>query len=144
MKQFRSQRNFYIAGFALFLWFVIKRLMHLLSDVARQMADATAARKQAEGAHRHLEGLKSNDPAKLDPREIPLPADDTGRYIYPKEHDAEIQKLNQEVLKAREDIDALRERYDNSIKEYDKLSDEHQKLQNKLSVISDTEYEKDQ
>jgi hypothetical protein len=27
------------------------------------MSDATAARKQAEGAHRHLEGLASNDPA---------------------------------------------------------------------------------
>ncbi len=27
------------------------------------MNDATAARKQAEGAHRHLEGLSSNDPA---------------------------------------------------------------------------------
>jgi len=26
------------------------------------MADAAAARKQAEGAHRHVEGLLSNDP----------------------------------------------------------------------------------
>ena len=26
------------------------------------MADSAAARKQAEGAHRHLEGLTSNDP----------------------------------------------------------------------------------
>jgi len=26
------------------------------------MADSSAARKQAEGAHRHLEGLMSNDP----------------------------------------------------------------------------------
>ncbi|CAF4443594.1 unnamed protein product, partial [Rotaria magnacalcarata] len=52
MKEFRSQRNFYIAGFALFLWFVIKRLISLLSTVARKMADSAAARKQAEGAHR--------------------------------------------------------------------------------------------
>lgn len=82
MKQFRSQRNFYIAGFALFLWLyvkdrlillllirsyyffsVIKRLINLLSDVAREMADSTAARKQAEAAARHLEGLSTNDPA---------------------------------------------------------------------------------
>lgn len=78
MKQFRSQRNFYIAGFALFLWLyvatgcsscstarvsssVIKRLINLLSDVAREMADSAAARKQAEGAHRHMEGLASGD-----------------------------------------------------------------------------------
>jgi B-cell receptor-associated protein 31 len=81
MKQFRSQRNFYIAGFALFLWLyvnekiflvflneisfssVIKRLISLLSAVAREMSDSAAARKQAEGAHLHLKNLASNDPA---------------------------------------------------------------------------------
>jgi hypothetical protein len=41
---------------------VIKRLITLLSACAREMADAGAARKQAEGAHRHLEGLLTNDP----------------------------------------------------------------------------------
>jgi len=29
MKQFRSQRNFYIAGFALFLWLYVKRIFSL-------------------------------------------------------------------------------------------------------------------
>jgi B-cell receptor-associated protein 31 len=144
MKQFRSQRNFYIAGFALFLWFVIKRLINLLSNVAREMADSVAARKQAEGAHRHLEGLATNDPAKLDPREIPLSTGNAPRYIDPKEHDAEIEKFKQESLKAREDMDALREQYDNSIKIYDTLNEEHRKLQNKLSVLStENESEKD-
>jgi hypothetical protein len=37
-------------------------LIHLLSSCAKEMADSTAARKQAEGAHRHLEGLMSDDP----------------------------------------------------------------------------------
>jgi hypothetical protein len=32
---------------------------------------------------------------KLDPREIPLSQGDAPRYIDPKEHDAEIQKLKQ-------------------------------------------------
>ncbi|CAF3746991.1 unnamed protein product [Rotaria sordida] len=143
MKQFRSQRNFYIAGFALFLWFVIKRLITLLSDVARQMADSAAARKQAEGAHRHLEGLMTNDQSKLDPREIPVSPDESSRFIDPKKHDAEIEKYKQEILKASEDIDTLREQYDNSIKDYDKLCEEHQKLQNKLAVLSENESAKD-
>jgi hypothetical protein len=47
----------------LFFFSVIKRLINLLSDVAREMADSTAARKQAEAAARHLEGLSTNDPA---------------------------------------------------------------------------------
>jgi len=136
MKQFRSQRNFYIAGFALFLWFVIKRLINLLSAVAREMADSAAARKQAEGAHRHLEELSSADPKKLDPREIPLSSGDAPRYIDPKVHDAEVEKLKGEALKAREDIDTLREQYDKSIKQYDELNAEHRKLQNKLAVLS--------
>jgi hypothetical protein len=42
---------------------VIKRLINLLSDVAREIADSAAARKQAEGAQRHLESLTSNDPS---------------------------------------------------------------------------------
>jgi len=142
MKQFRSQRNFYIAGFALFLWFVIKRLINLLSDVAKEMAESEAARKQAEGAHRHIEGLMSKDPAKIDPREIPVSSGDAPRYIDPKVHDVEIEKLKQEATKAREDIETLREQYDNSIKEYDKLKDEHHKLQDKLSVFTENESDK--
>jgi len=136
MKQFRSQRNFYIAGFALFLWFVIKRLIHLLSACAKEMADSTAARKQAEGAHRHLEGLMSDDPKKIDPREIVQSPGNPARYIDPKEHDIEIEKYKKDAVKAREDIDTLREQYDNSVREYDKLNEEHRKLQIKLAIAS--------
>jgi B-cell receptor-associated protein 31 len=144
MKQFRSQRNFYIAGFALFLWFVIKRLVSLLSACAREMADSAAARKQAEGAHRHLEGLMSDDPKKIDPRDIPVSAGNPPRYIDPKEHDAEIEKLKREVTKSRADMEALREQYDTSVKEYDKLNEEHHKTQLKLSILSnDSESSKD-
>nr|ACI90387.1 hypothetical protein [Philodina roseola] len=128
MKQFRSQRNFYIAGFALFLC-VIKRLIGLLTAVAREMADSAAARKQAEGAHRHLEGLKTNDPSKIDPREIPVSSGNPPRYIDPKVHDAEVDQYKREALKAREDIETLREQYEKTIKEYDELKTDHQKLQ---------------
>lgn len=134
MKQFRSQRNFYIAGFALFLWFVIKRLINLLSECAREMADSAAARKQAEGAHRHVEALMKNDPKKDDPTTTNASA--PVRYIDPKEHDAEIEKYKTESVKAREDIEILREQYDNSVRDYDKLAEEHRKLQIQLAIAS--------
>jgi hypothetical protein len=86
-------------------------LINLLTDVAKEMAESEAARKQAEGAHRHIEGLMSKDPAvrfyfyliklkiyffkKIDPREIPVSSGDAPRYIDPKVHDAEIEKLKQ-------------------------------------------------
>jgi len=136
MKQFRSQRNFYIAGFALFLWFVIKRLISLLSDCARQMVDSSAARKQAEGASRHLQGLMSNDPEKFDPRESVATPGSSSRFIDPKEHDAAVEKYKKEAIKALEDMDTLREQYDNSVQEYDKLNEEHRKLQIKLAMAS--------
>jgi hypothetical protein len=42
---------------------VIKRLTHLLTYVAQQIADSAAACKQAESAHRHLQNLSSNEPS---------------------------------------------------------------------------------
>ncbi|MBN3272282.1 BAP31 protein, partial [Polyodon spathula] len=50
MKLFRAQRNLYIAGFALLLWFLLRRLITLLSQQATMVASNEAFRKQAEGA----------------------------------------------------------------------------------------------
>merc|ERR1712240_600574 len=45
MRLFRAQRNFYIAGFALFLCLVIKRLVGLISANAGLQAEKDAAMK---------------------------------------------------------------------------------------------------
>ena len=66
---------------------VIKRLINLLSECAREMADSTAARKQAEGAHRHIEGLMSADGKEV------AASGDASRFIDPKEHKAEVEKF---------------------------------------------------
>merc|ERR1712157_716176 len=55
MRLFRAQRNFYIAGFALFLCLVIKRLVGLISANAGLQAEKDAAMKQAESASRAAE-----------------------------------------------------------------------------------------
>ncbi|CAF2404280.1 unnamed protein product [Rotaria sp. Silwood2] len=143
MKQFHSQRNFYIAGFALFLWFVIKRLINLLVECAGETAAATEAHKQAEGATRHLEGVMANDPTKIDPREIIASPGNPPRYVDSIEHDFEIKKYKQEIIKTKEDIDTLREDYDNSLKKYKKLEEEHRKLQIQLAMLADDESSKD-
>merc|ERR1712168_945709 len=62
MRLFRAQRNFYIAGFALFLCLVIKRLVSLISANAGLQAGKEAAMKQAESASRAAESLmKASD-----------------------------------------------------------------------------------
>ncbi|XP_051865737.1 LOW QUALITY PROTEIN: B-cell receptor-associated protein 31 [Pristis pectinata] len=50
MKLFRAQRNLYIAGFALLLWFVLRRLVTLISQQATLLATNEAFKKQAESA----------------------------------------------------------------------------------------------
>lgn len=90
---------------------VIKRLVNLLSDVARQMDASNAAYKQAESARLQLEKLQTGDltvrdslfyqnelqilvPFKaVDPRDIKVPSGDASRLIDSKQHEAEVEKL---------------------------------------------------
>ncbi|XP_041458225.1 B-cell receptor-associated protein 31-like, partial [Lytechinus variegatus] len=50
MKLFRAQRNFYVAGFAFFLFIVLKRMCNLISKEATLIASNEASVKQAQGA----------------------------------------------------------------------------------------------
>lgn len=50
MRLFRAQRNFYIAGFAIFLTLVIRRLVLLISLQATLLAQSQASMRQAESA----------------------------------------------------------------------------------------------
>merc|ERR1711971_269259 len=59
-RLFRAQRNFYIAGFALFLCLVIKRMVTLIMANACLEAEKTAAMKQAESASRAAETLMAS------------------------------------------------------------------------------------
>merc|ERR1711983_303453 len=57
MRLFRAQRNFYIAGFALFLCLVIKRMVSLITENASLDIEKEAAMKQAQSASRAAETL---------------------------------------------------------------------------------------
>merc|ERR1712227_1165471 len=71
MRLFRAQRNFYIAGFALFLCLVIKRLVGLISANAGLQAEKDAAMKQAESASRAAESfMKSGDGGASVPKDV--------------------------------------------------------------------------
>ncbi|CAF0939798.1 unnamed protein product [Didymodactylos carnosus] len=132
MKQFRAQRNFYIAGFALFLWFVLKRLMSLLSKCAHEMADSLASRKQAANANRSLGNLSPDDLTKGNLKT----SADTSHYIDAEEHEKQLNKIWQDWDKAKADMNILRGKYDSSIKEYDTLAEEHRNLQTKFDILA--------
>uniref|UniRef100_A0A8C6D132 B-cell receptor-associated protein n=1 Tax=Moschus moschiferus TaxID=68415 RepID=A0A8C6D132_MOSMO len=48
MKLFRSQRNLYISGFSLFFWLVLRRLVTLITQLAKELSNRGVLKCQAE------------------------------------------------------------------------------------------------
>ncbi|NXA30855.1 BAP29 protein, partial [Eudromia elegans] len=51
MKLFRSQRNLYISGFSLFLWLVLRRIVTLLTQLAKGMTTQAALEVQVNNTN---------------------------------------------------------------------------------------------
>jgi len=124
MKLFRAQRNFYIAGFSLFLWFVLRRLVTLISSEATLTASKEAAIKQAKSASDMAKKLmEDNDKG-----------DDTANNS--KNEIEELRKSLSEsktALRSRDaDLDAIKRQAESTNREYDRLTEEYQKLQKQV------------
>ncbi|XP_058873048.1 B-cell receptor-associated protein 31-like [Acipenser ruthenus] len=142
MKLFRAQRNLYIAGFALLLWFLLRRLVTLLSQQASMVASNEAFRKQAEGASDAAKKyMEENERLQEELKEAGIEAPEGGRKG-PSVAE-ENQKLKVELKKLKEefettkkalqtsenDVKAIKKQAENLTKEYDRLLEEHAKLQ---------------
>lgn len=124
MRLFRAQRNFYIAGFALFLCLVIKRLVGLISANAGLQAEKDAAMKQAESASRAAEMfMKDAKPDGIDA---------SGDVADMK---AELEKAKKEAETAKKDMNSMKSQSESLAKEYDRLMEEKDKLQLKVNVM---------
>merc|ERR1711915_680603 len=107
MRLFRAQRNFYIAGFALFLCLVIKRLVSLISANAGLQAEKEAAMKQAESASRAAETLMaSGGSTDANPADI-------------KELKEALSKAEKEAEVAKKDVASMKTQSESLAKEYD-------------------------
>merc|ERR1711973_703061 len=119
MRLFRAQRNFYIAGFALFLCLVIKRLVSLISANAGLQAEKDAAMKQAESASRAAEAFMKGDAGA---------GDDT------KDVKEALAKAEKEATAAKKDRDSMKAQSESLTKEYDRLLAEKDKLERKVNI----------
>ncbi|MBN3274611.1 BAP31 protein, partial [Polyodon spathula] len=142
MKLFRAQRNLYIAGFALLLWFLLRRLVTLLSQQATTMASNEAFRKQAEGASdaakKYMEENERLQEASR-PSGIETPeARKKGPSVAEENQNlkAELKKLKEEfeitkkaLQTSENDMKTMKKQAENLTKEYDRLLEEHSKLQ---------------
>ncbi|KAL7671012.1 hypothetical protein ACOME3_005925 [Neoechinorhynchus agilis] len=106
MKQFRAQRNFYIAGFVMFLWLVISRLIKLILNSAALMVRADAMTKQAMSSNRAAQQMMEDVANATD---------------------------SQELENKIKDLDIVHESLK---KEYDTLQKEHEKLQRKFDELT--------
>lgn len=130
MKLFRAQRNFYIAGFALFLFLVIRRLVTLLSALAQLDIQVEATMKQAKSASDVAKNLMKDDKSGGDKS---------------SGDNKELAKLNKlleekqkELSKAKSNEEALMKQAKNLTEEYDRLTAEHQKVLKKQRADGDS------
>jgi len=122
MRRFRAQRNFYIAGFALFLCLVIKRLVGLISANAGLQAEKDAAMKQAESASRAAETFMKAGDAGADPADL-------------KELKEALAKAEKEAAAAKKDRDSMKAQSESLAKEYDRLLEEKDKMERKVNIM---------
>jgi len=109
MRLFRAQRNFYISGIALFLSFVIKRFIALVTLQASLVAQSEASLKQAQSASAAAKSLLTRDN---------------------KDGESEVlTELKKELESIKADRDAIKSQAESVSKEYDRLLKEHEKLQ---------------
>ncbi|XP_037076360.1 B-cell receptor-associated protein 31-like [Pollicipes pollicipes] len=122
MKLFRAQRNFFIAGFALYLFLVLRRLITLISKQAALEASNEAAMRQAVSA--------SNAAKKLmEGKEISAGGDKETKELKKKLSEAE--KERDSALKKAE---ALQCQAEATSREYDRLMEEHAQLQKQTAA----------
>lgn len=141
MRLFRAQRNLYIAGFALFLWFVIRRLVTLISTQAQLTAEGEASKKQAQSATDMAKKLleEKDNAANLGREDTDIDAAKREKDIA-KELDntkQELSKVRKELEGKTLDLDTLKKQSEGTNKEYDRLLKEFAQVQDKLKVYEE-------
>jgi len=128
MKLFRAQRNFYIAGFALFLFLVIRRLVTLITALAQLDIQVEVTMKQAKSASDAAKSLMNDSKSSGDK------SGDKSEITSLKE---KLKEKERELSKAKSDVEAMEKQSKNLTEEYDRLMSEHQKL-SKTKVSSES------
>lgn len=142
MKLFRAQRNFYISGFALVLWLILRRLVTLVSAQATLQAANVAALQQAKNASEIAEKLM--DQTNKEIGDNTENADNEGNKAR-----EEVEKLKnrlmiseEELKTAKTDLEAMKKQSESLAKEYDRVLDLNSELQKQLDKAAGVEHSK--
>ncbi|KAF8566894.1 hypothetical protein P879_08030 [Paragonimus westermani] len=135
MRMFRAQRNLYIAGFALFMWFVFRRLVRLISEHAQMAASQEASLKQAASASAAAERML-NTSSEDDSEIVKRLKSEIETLTKKLESEAEAHQL------AKQDLSTLKKQSMQTAQEYDRVSTECQELQRRLAILGGSSVDK--
>lgn len=128
MRMFRSQRNCYIAGFALFLAPVIRRLVSLISKQAELSARECASLKQAQSATETAKKLMK-EKEQIDQQECKDNRQNEEYESKIKSLRSELHRAEEELSKTQKNLETLKTQAEGTNREYDRLLGENEKLQ---------------
>uniref|UniRef100_A0A2K5R2Y7 B-cell receptor-associated protein n=1 Tax=Cebus imitator TaxID=2715852 RepID=A0A2K5R2Y7_CEBIM len=136
MKLFRSQRNLYISGFSLFFWLVLRRLVTLITQLAKELSNKGVLKTQAENTNKAAKKfLEENEKLKRilkshgNNEERVLEAENKKLVEDQEKLKTELRKTSDALSKAQNDVTAMKMQSERLSKEYDQLLKEHSELQ---------------
>jgi B-cell receptor-associated protein 31 len=141
VKEFRAQRNFYISGTALFLWFVMKRLLALITNSARLIAENQAIKNQAESATRAANALLEQQPDNKDEKSKNRKTSESSTSTNNEAKELmellelkadELNDVRQTLKSKLIDLEVMKKQSENLAREYDNLLKEHTNVTAKL------------
>uniref|UniRef100_A0A8C6DQ82 B-cell receptor-associated protein n=1 Tax=Moschus moschiferus TaxID=68415 RepID=A0A8C6DQ82_MOSMO len=138
MKLFRSQRNLYISGFSLFFWLVLRRLVTLITQLAKELSNKGVLKRQAENINQSAKKfMEENERLKqllknYDKEEEHVLEAENRKLEEDKEKlKTELKKASDALSKAQNDVMIMKMQSERLSKEYDRLLREHSGLQDR-------------
>lgn len=137
MKLFRSQRNLYISGFSLFFWLVLRRLVTLITQLAKELSNKGVLKSQAENTNKAAKRfMEENEKLKrilITTDEERILETENKKLVEDQEKlKTELKKTLDALFKAQNDVMTMKVQSERLSKEYDRLLKEHSELQNRL------------
>ncbi|XP_059790161.1 B-cell receptor-associated protein 29 isoform X2 [Balaenoptera ricei] len=138
MKLFRSQRNLYITGFSLFFWLVLRRLVTLITQLAKELSNKGVLKVQAENTNQAAKKfMEENERLKRflknhgKEEEHILEAENKKLAEDKEKLKTELKKASDALSKAQNDMTMMKMQSERLSKEYDRLLKEHSELQDR-------------
>uniref|UniRef100_A0A8C4RAZ4 Endoplasmic reticulum transmembrane protein n=1 Tax=Eptatretus burgeri TaxID=7764 RepID=A0A8C4RAZ4_EPTBU len=133
MKLFRAQRNFYISGFSLLFWLIIRRLVMLISQQARLHLDSEVLEEQLQSADAAIKKCMKENKVQ---QEVVSQVDVAGLIPNKKELETDIAKVIKELEIVRKALDeclsemqCVKDKAEGLSHEYRHLLTEHEQMQ---------------